>query len=324
MAVLSTSYPREPGDAAGHFVESEVTQLVQAGHDVHVVVPGTGASERGGATLHWLSDGDAFGWPGALTRLRERPQRAFGVGQFVLRARRALQRLGPLAHLQAHFLVPSAWPIAPLALGADRATELEIVGHGSDVRLFCGLPSWARARIARTWLRRGANLRVVSEELAQRLRRASPELELHVRVRQSPIEVRGVPRRDAARAALGIATDASVALVISRLVAEKRVSLALEALTLLEPLTVVVVGDGPESSALRARFPNVQFTGRLPREQALAWLAAADVLVSASVHEGAPTVVREARALGVPVVAVAAGDLADWATRDRGLWVLES
>jgi teichuronic acid biosynthesis glycosyltransferase TuaC len=48
-------------------------------------------------------------------------------------------------------------------------------------------------------------------------------------------------------------------------------------------------------------------------------MAAADVLVSASREEGAPTVVREARALGVPVVAVPCGDLATWAAADPGI-----
>jgi len=42
-------------------------------------------------------------------------------------------------------------------------------------------------------------------------------------------------------------------------------------------------------------------------------------LGSASALEGAPSVVREARALGVPVVAVAAGDLAEWAKDDAGV-----
>ena len=62
-------------------------------------------------------------------------------------------------------------------------------------------------------------------------------------------------------------------------------------------------------------------TCRAPRH--LRWIAAADVLVSASAHEGAPSVVREARALGVPVVAVSAGDLAQWAERDAGLLLVD-
>lgn len=66
----------------------------------------------------------------------------------------------------------------------------------------------------------------------------------------------------------------------------------------------------------------MEFLGQLPRNETLKWIGAADALVSASRHEGAPTVVREARALGVPVVAAAAGDLLEWAKSDPGLHVV--
>ena len=66
----------------------------------------------------------------------------------------------------------------------------------------------------------------------------------------------------------------------------------------------------------------VVFTGNLPRREALAWIAAADVVVHPSAVEAAPTVVREARALGVPVVACDAGDVALWAASDPGITVV--
>jgi glycosyltransferase involved in cell wall biosynthesis len=93
--------------------------------------------------------------------------------------------------------------------------------------------------------------------------------------------------------------------------------------SLVDGVSVIVVGDGPESPALRAAFPNVRFAGHVPRPTARAFIAAANVLVSASRDEGAPSVVREARALGVPVVALAAGDMSEWAKSDPGLFVVE-
>jgi len=319
IAVISSSYPRQRFDAAGHFVHSEVKRLLDAGHEVHVLAPGSGSPASDGATLHWLADRGAFGWPGALPRLKERPTRWLGVGEFCLRARATLRLHAPFRRVQAHFLVPCAWPIA---LCVEPSTELELIGHGSDVRLFCRLPGQLRARIARAWLARRASLRVTSSELADAVRAANPELACALRVEASPIDVAGVPTRLEARHALGIPEARPLALIASRLVPEKRVALALQALALVDQLSVVVVGDGPELRALQARFPSVHFTGYLPRPEALRWIAAADVLVSASAHEGAPSVVREARALGVPVVAVAAGDLAQWAKTDRGLLLL--
>jgi glycosyltransferase involved in cell wall biosynthesis len=324
IAVISTSYPSRPGAAAGHFVQSEVKRLASAGHEVHVFAPGQGRPSSDGARVHWLPDHGAFGWPGALSRLKERPTRWLGAGAFALCAARALQRSGPFARIQAHFLVPCAWPIAIRALAASPAAVFEAVGHGSDVRTFCRLPRALRAHIARVWLARGARLRLTGQQIAAELRAASPELSDAICVEASPIDLELVHSRSAARRALAIPAATQLALIVSRLIPEKRVAVALHALALVDDLSVVVVGDGPELEPLRARFPNVRFVGYLPRPEALRWIAAADVLVSASEKEGAPSVVREARALGVPVVAVKAGDLALWAERDPGLLVIAS
>ena len=323
IAVLTTSYPRSPGDASGHFVASEVGRLVHAGHEVHVFAPGSGLASSNGAEVHWLRDHGAFGWPGALPRLRENPARAFGLCEFAFRARRALRVSGPFARLQAHFLVPSAWPIATSSFEPSARVNMELVGHGSDVRAFCRLPKGLRKRIASAWLERGADVRVTSHELHALLCAENPELAPALRVAASPIDVQGVPARGVARQALGVADSTRIAVIVSRLIPEKRVALALQALSLLEKVSVIVVGDGPELEALSARFPRVRFTGRVARPEALCFIAAADVLVSASPEEGAPTVVREARQLGVPVVAVAAGDLARWAATDPAILLVK-
>lgn len=323
IAVLTTSYPRAPGDAAGHFVASEVRRLRACGHEVEVFAPGPRESANSAASVHWLGDHGAFGWPGALPRLRENPWRAFGASEFALRARQALRASGPFARLQAHFLLPSGWPIALLGLEKRAHTELELVGHGSDVRLFCRLPKPLRKHITNAWLTRGAQLRLTSEELLRLVVDLHPELHPVVRVEASPIDVDGIPDRGTARERLELSETTAVAVVVSRLIAEKRVDVALRALSAFA-VSVLVVGDGPELDVLRARFPKVRFTGRLPRDEALCCIAAADVLVSASREEGAPTVVREARLLGVPVVALAAGDLEKWARQDPGILLARS
>ena len=319
IAVLSSSYPRAPGDASGHFVAAEVQQLTRAGHEVHVFAPGSGASASDDAHLHWIPDGGAFGWPGALPRLKEDPRRALGASSFALRAVSALRGAGPFTRVRAHFLLPCAWPIVTLALRPQNGPQLELVGHGSDVRLFCRMPTPLRRHIARAWLSRGARLRVTSHELAELLRTANPELCGSSRVAASPLDVSGAPDRERARRTLGLHETRPLALVVSRLIPSKRVALALRALLLLDGISVVVIGDGPELETLSRDFPQVHFTGRLPRSQTLSYIAAADVLVSASAEEGAPSVVREARALNVNVVAVSVGDLAAWSRSDPGL-----
>jgi len=323
IALLTTSYPRARGDAAGHFVESEARVLTSAGHEVHVVAPGALRVDetRDGTRIHWLADRGAFGFPGAIARLKENPLRALGATEFALRAARLLDTEGPFTRIQAHFLVPCAWPIA---LAAEASAALELVGHGSDVRLFCRLPEQLRKYIVNRWLARGASVRVTSTELASLLSTKNPALAPYVSIQASPIEIPPTPSRSLARRELGLADGLKIAVIVARLVPGKRVAEALSELAPLGELSLIVVGDGPELAPLRARFPRVHFTGQVPRSRALAFIAAADVLVSASEHEGAPTVIREARALGVPVVAVPAGDLASWAARDPSISLTQS
>ena len=143
-------------------------------------------------------------------------------------------------------------------------------------------------------------------------------------MRPARLELDGVPGRAAARRELGVSTEEHVVVVAGRLIPEKRTEVALAAASLLRGVRVVVLGDGPERERLRSAYPRAQFLGLVPRTQALVWMRAADAVVSASREEGAPSVVREARALGTRVVALACGDLASAATLDPGLFVVPS
>jgi teichuronic acid biosynthesis glycosyltransferase TuaC len=318
IAILTTSYPAFAGDASGHFVAAEAAQLAASGHDVTVLAPAparTDSKARHRVDVLALPHGGLLGWPGAKARARARPWRTLGGALFVAAAAHALARRGPFDRVIAHWIIPCAWPAA---LGS--AAPLEIVAHGSDVRLLAALPRALRSRIMGSLLTRKARFRFVSRELRRMLADSTGFPELHDSAVEPPaLDLSGAPTREAARLALGIAPNARVVAIVSRLLPAKRIGVALNAAALLPNTHVLIAGDGPELVALRRRYPEARFLGRLPRPAALACIAAADVVLSASRDEGAPTVVREARALGVPVVAVAAGDLAEWAGRDPAL-----
>ncbi len=313
-AVVTTSYPDGPGDYAGHFVRADARLLAETGRVV-VVAPGSWVDpdERRLEVVRLGSD-RAFGAPGVAARVRAHPALVRDVGAFVLRARRALRAIRP-DRIVAHWLIPSAWPIA-----AAVDVPLSVVVHGGDARLLLALPRPARRWLVESLLDRGATFRFVSRDLLDRVARATTErVRDHAAVAPSALDVSGAPGRAAARGALGLRSERRIAVIVGRLIERKRIAVALDAATSIGGLDVVVVGDGPEREALALAHPRVRFTGSVARDQALAWIAAADVLISASREEGAPTVIREARALGVPVVAVAAGDLQEWAARDPGI-----
>jgi teichuronic acid biosynthesis glycosyltransferase TuaC len=317
VAILTTSYPRSPGDAAGHFVRAEARALCAAGHDVWVFAPGAEAVvEPGAPRVVWLASGKAFGSPGAAARLRENPLRGAAALAYLARAGSALKERGPFERVVAHWLVPSGFPLA-LVAGPD--TELELVAHGSDVRLLARFPSVARWVLG-TFVARSATVRCVSHELATELVALEPRLAPLLRVEACPIDLPALDRAAARRR--HHAGSAPLIVVAARLVPGKRVEVALRSATLVPGARCVVLGDGPERAALEQAFSGVEFLGSVPRDVCLQWLAAADLVLGASRLEGAPSVVREARLLGTKVVACASGDLAAWAADDAALWIL--
>jgi teichuronic acid biosynthesis glycosyltransferase TuaC len=308
VALLTTSYPSLTDDAAGHFVATEARSLARRAR-VTVLAPRAPRDPDPALSVIDLPHFGLCGAPGVLPRLRERPARALGLLPFVVAARRELQRLAP-DRVVAHFALP--WLLTPLG-----DLPVELVAHGSDVRLLDALPA-ALVRCAFA-ARPEWRLRAVSEALRRDLARYTAR---DVVVAPSPIDVIAPSRHDARRA-LGLDPGDTLLVTIARLVPEKRVDVALVASAphIGGGGVHLVLGDGPERRRLAARFPAARFLGRLPRQRALLHLAAADALISASRHEGAPTVIREARALGVPVAAVPAGDLVAGAASDPGLWI---
>ncbi len=300
VAFVTTSWPAAPGDPTGHFVRTEAAELERAGHTVVVVAPRAGG---------------AFGWPGVAARLRERPSRAFDAASWVLAARRRVRDLA-VERIVAHWAIPCAWPIATGVLaGSNPDAELQVVSHGGDVRLLVGLPRGLRDATVSAIAARAHAWRFVSEALRAQLltalgAQARARVERIAVVRAASIDlpdVAGVRRRaQELRRELGART---AAVCVGRLVASKRVDRAIAHLARSRTAdTLVVVGDGPERARLERLASSfgvdVRFVGVVARERALAWIAAADFVVHASEAEGLSTVVREADALGTPVVRV--------------------
>jgi glycosyltransferase involved in cell wall biosynthesis len=94
-------------------------------------------------------------------------------------------------------------------------------------------------------------------------------------------------------------------LVVSELVAHKRVHLVLEAARR-AGAPVTIVGSGPDHAALSAAYPEARFLGRAGDEDLVELYAGARAVVVASVEEFGITAV-EAQAAGRPVIAAGAG-----------------
>jgi teichuronic acid biosynthesis glycosyltransferase TuaC len=290
--LVTTSWPADDEDCAGHFVRTEARALEAQGHEVTVFAP---------------TPGGAFGWPGVAARVRENPLRALLAASWVAQTARRLRKTEADA-IVCHWAVPSAWPVAQRA-----RAPVEVVSHGGDVRLLASLPAPVGRRIARIIARRCSSWRFVSRSLAAELLCAlDPStrrlVERVATVRAACIEVPDVT--EAVTRLRGSLSPGKTAVTVGRLVESKRVDRVIAHVAQGGEFDkLVVVGDGPQrhrlESLARAMGVPTTFVGTVPRVEALAWIGASDALLHASVAEGLSTVVREAEALGTRVVRVA-------------------
>lgn len=109
------------------------------------------------------------------------------------------------------------------------------------------------------------------------------------------------------RQSWGIGDHGLVALYVGRIAAEKNLALVIDTFrqiqTSMPGMKLVMVGDGPERSALQARNPDVIFPGMRQGEDLAEHYASADLLLFPSVTETFGNVVLEGMASGLPVVA---------------------
>ncbi|MFI5047754.1 MAG: glycosyltransferase [Acidimicrobiia bacterium] len=136
--------------------------------------------------------------------------------------------------------------------------------------------------------------------------------------------------RDAVRTELGVGDGVALAVTVANLRATKNYPGLLEAARAVAdrglPVRFAAAGQGPLATEVQAEHDRLGLgdTFRLLgyRTDATRLIAAADVYVLASHHEGLPVTVMEALALGVPVVAPAVGGLPEVVrTGDNGILV---
>ncbi|HHW77032.1 MAG TPA: glycosyltransferase family 4 protein [Xanthomonadaceae bacterium] len=312
--------PRFVLDLARHLTDRWQPTLLAPGF------PGAAAEERlDGVRVVRYAYAPTPAWetlcyPGAiLSRLQANPWLGLLVPGLLLGLRRAVRRElrgRPYACVHAHWLLPQG---AVHALGFRRRTTppLVITTHGGDL----SLDRLAAVRaLYRIILRRAAAVTVVAPSLRQRLHALEPRLSEE----KVPVIPMGVDpehfhpqrRRDDWAATQGLRHP--VVLFVGRLVAKKGVDILLTAFSRLAltptGVTLAIVGEGPQAEILRLQAETlglaarVRFLGALPHDALCTAYASCDIFCAPSViagdgdMDGAPTVLCEAAACGLPLV----------------------
>lgn len=331
ILMVTSSYPKFPGDVTAPFIESIAKGVVARGHEVDVVLPHHPELQRP------TSDAVRF-FP-----YRYAPTDAWSVWGYAqslesdVRVRRGAYLLAPLVALalrrevgarlrekrydavHVHWVVPNAALLTDL-LAAHRVPVVVSV-HGSDV--FVAERLGLAGALAGAAFRAAGAVTACSGDLHQRCLPlgASPE-----RTRTVPygvdIEMFGsepsgsVPdeERSSLRARLGGTPGRQLVFAFGRLVEKKGFRYLVEAAAgMADRLTVAIAGEGDARAALEQTARDlgapVRLVGRLDRRETALALAEADVVVVPSVIDaagnvdGLPNTLLEAMAAGRPVVA---------------------
>ena len=335
VVMLTTSYPRFPGDGVGAFMEPIARGVAARGHEVHVVAPWHPLIRRPDerdVRFHFFRYApiralNVFGYAAALKADVALRPAAYLVAPLALaagwRAVRRVARETGATVLHAHWVIPAGLMAAASGVGLPLVVSL----HGSDV--FVAEAHGVARRAARVAFRRAGWVTACSEDLRRRAIDIGADPE---RLTVVPYGVDGdrfkpnPATRARVRAARGLDDDDRVVVAAGRLVRKKGFEYLIEAVGSLAArwprLTLVIAGSGDLEAELRGQTAalgiaaQVRFEGAVTQPQVAEWLAAADVAVVPSVRDdagnvdGLPNSVLEALVSGTPVVATAAGGIA--------------
>lgn len=331
VVMVTTSYPRFPGDFVGTFMEPIATGVAALGHEVHVVAPWHPRIARPrvdrGVHFHFFHYApiealNVFGYAAGLRADERLRAAAWAAAPLAMAAgwfkalRVAQKRRATIMH--AHWVVPGG----VLAAAARPSLPLVVSLHGSDVFVA------ERSRLARAGahavFRRAGFVTACSADLARRaIALGAPADRIEV-VPYGVDASRFTPSPSARtnqRAAIGVTPETPILFAAGRLVRKKGFEYLVDAMPRLANAHAVIAGSGDLAAELHARAQargvatRVHFLGDIPQDDVAAWLAAADIAVVPSVRDdsgnvdGLPNAALEALASGTPVVATSAGGL---------------
>jgi glycosyltransferase involved in cell wall biosynthesis len=334
IVMVTSSYPRFPGDSVGTFMEPIAKSVAALGHEVHIVAPWhplvTRPAREGGVHFHFYKYApfealNVFGYAAALRADVSLKGAAYIAAPLALaagwRAARTVARKTRASVMHGHWVVPGGATAAAAAPGLPLVVSL----HGSDVYVAEKL---APARlVAKTVFGRARAVTACSSDLARRAIALGADPQ-RIEVVPYGVDIERFKPDSQARAELraraGVGTHRLMLVSAGRLVRKKGFEYLIDAVARIPPTerpVLVLAGDGDLRAELEARAAgaavadSVRFVGNQTQDEVGRWLAAADVVAVPSVRDdsgnvdGLPNVVLEALASGTPLVTTPAGGI---------------
>jgi glycosyltransferase involved in cell wall biosynthesis len=320
VLVATSRFPNRFRPHLGNFVERQVIELAaRPGIEVAVVIPvpvsplGFGLRRKFREVLALPEEEVWKGVPvfrpryTALPRLRGYNARS--LERHLAAALHEIRGRFPFDVIAAQFF----WPEGPAALFAARAlgVPVSIKARGYD------FDQWQALRGSTpTDLAEADGFLAVSAELRERMIDCGlPGDRINVHYTGLDRTLFAPRDRAAAKAALGLAGP--VLLSAGNLRHPKNPGLALDVLSELEGVTLLIAGGGPDAARLQRRIRRLGLEGRarllgaIPHHEMPQLYAAADVTLHTSRAEGLANVWVESLACGTPIVTTAVGGAAE-------------
>jgi glycosyltransferase involved in cell wall biosynthesis len=331
ICMVTSSYPKYPGDVTAPFIQSIATYVAAQGHEVHVLAPWhpdlRHQPVENGVYLHFykyapLPNLNIWGYAESL--------------EADVRVRNAIYPLTPLVALisffalmrltgrikfdvlQAHWVIPNA-PVAAV-VARLRGLPLVISLHGSDV--FVASQNRLLGWVARQCFRAADAVTACSEDLRERALAlgAAPRRTRLVPYGVDPCAFAPIEAADAhLRERLELAPGTPIVLAIGRLVYKKGFEYLIQAApTILArhpQAQIYIAGQGDLQRDLQAQAArvgvagHVHLPGKVSHDDVPTYLSGCDVFVLPSVVDqsgnvdGLPNALLEAMAAGCAVVA---------------------
>ncbi|HYG48407.1 MAG TPA: glycosyltransferase [Allosphingosinicella sp.] len=317
---LTSAYPDQEWRGVGSFVEHQLRALAaRPGIEVEVVAPvglppfPLSLARRHGRDRALPTSEVLNGITVHRPRFEEPLPGGRGRVEAIVRAVHptfeAIRRRFPFDIIQAEFF----WPDGPAAsrLAEAFAVPCSIKARGGDFERPATGHDWARSQVMEAG-RNAACLLAVSETLRSAMIERGLPAE-RIAVHRTGLDRTRFRLGDGAARKAALKVDGPLLLNVGNLLPRKRQHLAIEALAQLGEATLILIGGGPDRSALEQQVRDigvedrVRFLGAIPQPLMPSFYAAADVTVHTAELEGLSNVWVESLACGTPVVTTESG-----------------
>lgn len=313
ICIVTSSFKRFKGDYAGQHVYAQACGLTKW-HDVYVIYPTDRDNpEKEQDPFHHLP----FEYPYKTYPMAQvRGFDLLNTFKLFWRLRKAIheaQRKNHIDLFYAFWTIPNAF-ICSLVCGK---TPYIVNVAGSDDTVF------GRGGIARPLVKRALNKASKVVSLSQDLKTDAIKMNTkdeNISVIPSGININLYKPREKAkvRAELGL-PDKCLITYVGSLFKLKRIDWLIRLSAILRKsheCQTLIIGDGPEKETLQSMAAeleanNILFLGHVAYEKVPQYISASNALVLFSETEGLPSVVQEALASGIPVVATDVGGVKD-------------